>query len=1626
MEEETDHFVPIAQERGDNSPVSPADIDTYDQDFQASQRRQSPYNEYSESKENVPDFKANFDSADALRTVIRRDGSPVLSSERKRMLEYVPDDSEELFTPAKALNFTDADETGTDVGFDDQPGQDVSVDRYMESNGIDLMNFGSLGSGSQRIIEGHDSSPLDQRVVVTVAPDQVPASSAHASSVHMSSVSVSPGASHLCKLSVESQEISPHLYDSLDEKEEQVYHYGGQIQSQKEPSYAQRSVPSVFSPVQSPHHATLSSSKEPRNIVLGGSSLPSSNVLAHSSPQSEPPLTSYAGRNDDHMETMSHSLPERINQNNFEGFGEHLQHKSKDSALQVPGSLSEWVTPNVCTVDTIPAKAPVNHIALNIQRVKNASKLNKTESAKSQNNGDCPRLNRVDQKPIGGKNQTQNPVRRPISNQSSGQARPKVQGSADLDQRHFVTNQRQGQQGQMSKVQDQSVKVTSHPDKGSLSGSVVTSGRYGGVGSEIKTNMGHRNDVSNSPGSRMRYDQDKGVVYSGPESREFPSSYMRQNYHDSNISPRMYDHEAVSTQVGQMKSPESLGYSFSPQQERTRAGDVAQDIHGMEGVRSHLQSMLRLSNDVMKAESGKFDHSDTASQLLMDQPLNRQLKFDTSSFMGPRVQEEVSELFESFPNFSSKIFSDLSATSVGRQEGSVHNENVYLREVMEKERYRRKHCEQHIQQLNAKLLETQQQLAVAVSTDKKKDIMIEQLDKQLAKVVEGWKKREREKDDYMKLLLKEKSQIEQSLKNQQEMINNFEKEMAETVSALKREKQHSAMAVEDLKRELETKIREKVQAEEVLEGERERASLVMQEWEQLKEARELAENRAQQLQDRLHQEQDDWYKREQELLGKIDDVKEANLKVIQMERLKTEETERRVSELEERNRLLETESKKLDLEFDEARREKESLKVEMAILEAKFESSQRKIEADLHSQMEKEISEQVGEVHEKMEEALEELQEKHRRQVAEIHSRHQKDTERQMQQMRDDGRRTEDNYRQKIQELEERLEEYRNENSSLKHSKQKLESQRMEILTKFQYMMQSQWNEAVSLLVNTPQRKSQPLNGSFVSSISHVTQSQAANPPGQLNLSIVNSNQPKTSSPNREEEARPPVRLEEGGMEQHRVAETDRVEEYINSLPTSNSSAQQGNQDFIVTGGGGLHNQSFSSGASNSQLPRHPSDVDTAGTVLDNRLQGMTFPELNLNDSLLPHLHNQGLQIPQNIHGYLLSHGSVNPANQSVHLQTLANHNQALLNLVSQPGAAVMLQPPQQQSHVYSQSQVWGQVPPSPSKHRSQRKMQKSKDSQVRSDYEDSDDDSVTPRGGYTHPAMSPPVKQSRQSQEEEGYNPRHTHREPSTVDNLSDTLEQTVRLNADYSQIADRVAEHESRQNELQHYIKMLLDRPPGDVTETPEHDIPVGSDILETSREMTVELDLNDTAQAAQLNRELQRLQQLRDQVTQRDRLLGSLPPERDDAHQSSNRQGGSRVLAPEQLAEISRLLDQYREQGDQHSGEDSVNRLLQLLQGHTQHFPEHTEGEQKSASVTGKQSPRSGRKTKTAVSVNQKKPPTARANPAAQGKVLDTSQTKSDAGQSSKSQPLKKVERKLACNKPSQAKGKSSAWK
>ncbi|KAL8559233.1 hypothetical protein ACOMHN_040357 [Nucella lapillus] len=1061
--------------------------------------------------------------------------------------------------------------------------------------------------------------------------------------------------------------------------------------------------------------------------------------------------------------------------------------------------------------------------------------------------------------------------------------------------------------------------------------------------------------------------------------------------------------EAVVTQVGHMQQSEGLRQHRHNHliQERSGGGAMATEVQGMEEVRSALQNMLRLPREVASFDHRSFDFADSASDLLMDRPPPAHYHHpegDTSSVSGFRGQgpEEMSEMMESFPSFSFRMLSDMSTVS-GAADRSLQGENAYLREHLEKERYRRKHCEQQIQHLNAKLLEVQQQLAVAVSTDKRKDIMIDQLDKQLAKVVEGWKKREAEKDEYMSMVMKEKAQIEDTLQKQQNMIDSFEKELACTVEELKQEKENSAQLVDSMKEQLASSSQSQRHAEDMLAAEKERATLMEKEWDQLKESRDLAEKRAQQAQERLHQEQDSWYQREQELVHKIDQVKDANFKVMQMERVKLEEQTRKAEEMEENVHTATTEIKRLEMEVDSAVREKESLKVEMALMEAKFESSQRTLQADLQATYEKEMGEAVSEVKRRAHQEQEEQGERHRHLVEELHQRHQRDTDQQMASLRQELSRREEDLKQQVAELETRLNESRQEISALKQAKQKLESQRLEVLNKLQVIMQSQWNEAVSLLVTTPQRKTlntslssslggagggSMLAGGMLSHLSASSMAPSASSAPQFNVSSGGGQSTVTSV------LPPPSAARSGRSAAGQSVQQGRSGQ---SSPLNNLSGSQSSHSSPPSPAHHHHHRTTTTTTITSRNSRGPAGVSKERGPPGVEQQPASFTAdtgVSLQD-LTALLSDGGHYLPPDVASHI--HGVTHHGGLVVNTHPYHPHppHQTMKHPHQPPPSesqAFMIRPPQQSSRSTDFSFLSdvshhsdrslgmlrdGGAPlaerervQSGDSHRVQsfvaerglelRDLEMDSNSGVRGDVlmvggaassAAGSRDGMNSIGSGYPPSMSPPVKQGRDGEQD-------------SID--GGALHDTDRLNSSYREISRQLEEHQSRQRELQHYIKMLLDKPPGAASDQPERDSVTDPDAMDISFSSVVaDLGLTEAFQAAQVNSELQRLQQLRDrQTTTTDQQSQSTrpksgaakpnssrhpppsssshqqtqsgaataaqhppPPHHHDDHHQGHQSGG---LAPEQLAEISRLLGQYREDVEAGQSEVSLSAL------------------------------------------------------------------------------------------------------
>ncbi|KAF4078366.1 hypothetical protein AMELA_G00198420 [Ameiurus melas] len=180
-------------------------------------------------------------------------------------------------------------------------------------------------------------------------------------------------------------------------------------------------------------------------------------------------------------------------------------------------------------------------------------------------------------------------------------------------------------------------------------------------------------------------------------------------------------------------------------QSSTKLSSGRRHIEEMENVRSHLQTILRAR------ATDTHEHLPCALQHLQDN------ESDTTSHLLSGVEELFPRYSRVRADFDSAPFHSVSELQV-------------IRESLERERARRKHWEQQLLAVQSKALGLQQQLALAVSADRKKDIMIEQLDKTLEKVVEGWRRHEREKSEGVRRLQEEKEAAESTQQKQREVL----------------------------------------------------------------------------------------------------------------------------------------------------------------------------------------------------------------------------------------------------------------------------------------------------------------------------------------------------------------------------------------------------------------------------------------------------------------------------------------------------------------------------------------------------------------------------------------------------------------------------------------------------------------------------------------------------------------------------------------------------------------------------------------------------------------------------------------------------------------------------------------
>ncbi|XP_072586288.1 centrobin isoform X14 [Vulpes vulpes] len=448
--------------------------------------------------------------------------------------------------------------------------------------------------------------------------------------------------------------------------------------------------------------------------------------------------------------------------------------------------------------------------------------------------------------------------------------------------------------------------------------------------------------------------------------------------------------------------------------------DGSRHIFEMESVRGQLQSMLQTSRVTAyrdpitpgpgseRREEDSFD-SDSTATLLNTRPLQ-----DLSPSSSAQALEEL------FPRYTSL-----------RPGPPLNPPDLQgLRDALDSEHTRRKHCEHHIQSLQTRVLELQQQLAVAVTADRKKDIMIEQLDKTLARVVEGWNRHEAERAEVLRGLQEERQAAEITRSKQQE------------------EEERQALSLS-------------------LELEQQRCRALQEELDEAR-AGQLSEHRQlETLKLALEEERQAWVQQERQMEGRYGALQEEVQAQLEKEKENTQREAQAVREAQKQLVLVQSEVRRLEGELDTARRERDALQLEMSLVQARYESQRIQMESELAVQLEQRVTERLAQAQESSLRQAASLREHHRKQLQDLNGQHQQELSTQLAQFKVEMAEREERQQQVAQEYELRLAREQARVRDLQSGQQQLEEQRAELVERLQAMLHAHWEEANQLLSAT-------------------------------------------------------------------------------------------------------------------------------------------------------------------------------------------------------------------------------------------------------------------------------------------------------------------------------------------------------------------------------------------------------------------------------------------------------------------------------------------------------------------------------------------------------------------------------
>ncbi|XP_035580550.1 centrobin isoform X4 [Zalophus californianus] len=456
------------------------------------------------------------------------------------------------------------------------------------------------------------------------------------------------------------------------------------------------------------------------------------------------------------------------------------------------------------------------------------------------------------------------------------------------------------------------------------------------------------------------------------------------------------------------------------------------------GIRPIVRDPLTPGPGSERREDDSFD-SDSTATLLHTRPLQ-----------GLSPSSSAQALEELFPRYASL------------RPGPPLNPPDFqgLRDALDSEHTRRKHCERHIQTLQTRVLELQQQLVVAVTADRKKDTMIEQLDKTLARVVEGWNRHEAERAEVLRGLQEERQAAELTRSKQQETVTHLEQSLSEAMEALNREQESARLQ----QRERETLEEERQALTLSLELEQQRCRALQEERDDAR-AGQLSEHRQlEALKLALEEERQAWAQQERELQERHGALQEEVHAQLEKEKGNTQREAQVAREAQQQLTLVQSEVRRLEGELDTARRERDALQLEMSLVQARCESQRIQLQSEMTLQLEQRVSERLAQAQESSLQQAASLREHHRKQLQDLNGQHQQELSTQLAQFKVELAEREERQQQVAQDYELRLAREQARVRELQSGHQQLEEQRAELVERLQAMLHAHWEEASQLL----------------------------------------------------------------------------------------------------------------------------------------------------------------------------------------------------------------------------------------------------------------------------------------------------------------------------------------------------------------------------------------------------------------------------------------------------------------------------------------------------------------------------------------------------------------------------------